>query len=195
MPESQGSPGPATDRHNSPVIDPTANVIALVAANDRRQDDLRGMVAAHLKEIVTLRAAYDADLRKAESNRIDAIRLVDTGNVARAAEVSAAQATALATAQIQSAEALRVQVEATRITTQDALTTALQPIQGAIEDLRKTQFQQQGEKAASIESLRDTRYDTGQRRDSAVDARTLFFAVCGLALAIITAAALIGAHL
>jgi hypothetical protein len=195
MPENSGSPGPATDRYNAPVVDPTANVIALVAANDRRQDDLREITAKHLKEIVSLRAAYDAELRGAESNRIDAIRLVDTGNVTRAAEVSAAQATALATSQIQSAEALRVQVEATRITTQDALTTALQPIQAAIESLRQTQFQQQGEKAAGVESRGDVRYYAGQRRESTLDARTLFFAACALIVSIIGAAALIGAHL
>ena len=206
QPSPVASVGPSTDRFNNPVIDPTANVIALVEAGLKRQDDLRVMEtghvkelvlteASHLKEIVGLRAEYDAELRKAESGRIDAIRAVDQANVARAQEVSAQQATALATAVAQSAEALRVQVEATRITTADQLETALGPIRITLESLRQTQFQQQGEKSATLESRGEVRYDSGQRRESTLDARTLFFAVMGLALAIITAAALIGAHL
>jgi hypothetical protein len=54
-----------------------------------------------------------------------------------------------------------VQVEATRITTQDALTTALQPIQAAIESLRQTQFQQQGEKSAKTEGVDQDRWMQG----------------------------------
>ena len=152
--------------------DPTLNVKALNAASIlalektvssglKNSDRMSEMRAANVKELLIMSMAHNKELRLAETARIDAIRLVDTGNVTRAAEVSAAQATALATSQIQSAEALRVQVEATRITTQDALTTALQPIQAAIESLRQTQFQQQGEKSAKIEGDAGDRWQQG----------------------------------
>jgi uncharacterized protein YhfF len=156
--------------------DPTANVTALVLAEKERNNDLRQLEGAyrdrldfaererataerlHVRELMELQARHSWDMRDAESKRIDAIRLVDTGNVTRAAEVSSAQAAALATSVIQSAEALRVQVEATRITTQDQLETALGPIRTQVESLRVTQFQQQGEKSAQAEGTGDDRF-------------------------------------
>jgi hypothetical protein len=112
--------------------------------------------------MMNLRAEYDDKLRKAESERIDAIRAVDQGNVTRASEVAAAQATALATQLQVSAEALRAQVEATRITTADTLAAALQPIQNDVGVLREVQFRQQGEKAGTIESTDNRRASTNQ---------------------------------
>lgn len=161
--------GPATDRFNAPVTDPTENVIALVEAGMRRQDDLRKAEAKHMREIthlqstqrktalggiraeMSLRAAYDEKLRLAETARIDAIRTVDVGNVSRAAEVAAAQAATLATQLVTSAEQLRTQVEATRISTETRLIAALEPIQRDVTELRQVQFQQQGERAATTE--------------------------------------------
>lgn len=155
-------PGPGIDAHGRPVEDPTANVIAILYAAVQRQDDLRNSESEHLKEMMTLRADYDDKLRRAESERIDAIRAVDQGNVTRASEVAAAQATALATQLQVSAEALRAQVEATRITTADTLAAALQPIQNDVGVLREVQFRQQGEKAGNVESTDNRRANTNQ---------------------------------
>ena len=133
--------------------DPTANVIAILEAAVKRQDDLRSLEAQCLRETIDLRADYDEKLRVSESARIDAIRAVDQGNVTRASEVAAAQATALA-AQLQvSAEALRAQVEATRITTADTLAAALSPIQNDVAVLREVQFRQQGEKSQQVDTV------------------------------------------
>ena len=163
-------PGPGVDRYGQPVIDPTRNVLDLVSAAIQRQDDLRTVEARHQRELVVLRAEYDARLRVAdqrqaelragyeeklrqqESARIDAIRAVDVGAVSRAAEVSAAQAQTLATQQQASADALRNQVEQARIATADALAQALAPITKSIEDLRAAQYQQQGEKSSKVET-------------------------------------------
>jgi hypothetical protein len=184
--ESGQSAGPSVDRTGAPVIDPTQNVLDLVAAAIERQDDLRAAESRHIRELATVRAEYDGrlaglraefdaqmragdqdkstlrasyeeKLRTQESERINAIRAVDVGAVTRAAEVSATQAATLATQQQASADALRGQVEQARIATADALAQALAPITKSIEDLRAAQYQQQGEKSSKVETGTETR--------------------------------------
>jgi hypothetical protein len=145
-------PGPGVDRYGQPVIDPTRNVLDLVSAAIQRQDDLRAAEQSHVRELLDIRFGYEEKLRDKESARIDAIRAVDVGAVSRAAEVSATQATTLATAQQASADALRAQVEGARIATADALAQALAPIIKSVEDLRAAQYQQQGEKSSRTET-------------------------------------------
>ncbi|HEY9413122.1 MAG TPA: hypothetical protein VIQ30_00050, partial [Pseudonocardia sp.] len=74
------------DSKGQPVLDPTKNVLDLVEAAIKRQDDLREMESQHQREIGDLRHQYEKELRKAETARIDAIRAVDVGAVNRAAE-------------------------------------------------------------------------------------------------------------
>ncbi len=150
-------PGKGVDATGQPVIDPTKNVLDLVAAAVERLDDLRDMeskhreivsqlVAENLAKIADLRAEYGEKLRDAESKRIDAIRAVDIGAVQRAAEVSAAQAQTLANQVAQSAETLRTQVAAAATASAVALGAALDPIQKDIADLRRAQYEAQGQK-------------------------------------------------
>lgn len=181
MTETAPLPGPGVDAQGVPVIDPTANVLALVdsavkrlddlreqearrfndllAAEKRRVDDLREQDQKHRAEMTRLtdastkeRQKFNEDLRVAETARIDAIRSVDVNAVARAAEVSAAQASTLAAAVTASAEALRSQVALTASAAQTNLAAALEPIQKDISDLRKTQYEQAGSKAQATES-------------------------------------------
>jgi hypothetical protein len=140
-------PGLAVDYQGNPVIDPTKNVLDLVAAAIKRQDDLREAESRHVREIAGLRAEYTAELRRAETARIDAIRAVDVGAVNRAAEVSAQQATTLAAQVAASAETLRTQVQAAATASNIALANALDPIQKAIDDLRRAQYEAQGIKS------------------------------------------------
>jgi hypothetical protein len=149
------SPGPSADRYGAPVSDPTKNVLDLVSAAIQRQDDLRAQESKHLRELADLRAHYDARLREAETARIDAIRAVDVGAVNRAAEVSAAQAQTLATQVTVSAETLRTQVAAAATAASTALSAALEPIQKDIADLRRAQYEAQGQKTQVVET-RDT---------------------------------------
>lgn len=134
------------------VIDPTQNVLDLVAAAIQRQDDLRGAEARHLREVGEIRAHYTSELRRAETARIDAIRAVDVGAVNRAAEVAALQATTLAGQVAQSAETLRTQVAAAATAATVALAAALEPIQKDIADLRRAQYEAQGKGAQVGES-------------------------------------------
>jgi len=141
-------PGPGVDAQGRPVIDPTANVVALTEAAVQRLDDLRAAEqryneaeVRHVKEIMFLTGTFTAQLREAESGRIDAIRAVDVGNVQRAAEVAGAQA-----------EALRNQVAAAAAAAATALSAALDPIQKDIADLRRAQYEAQGQKTQVVEA-------------------------------------------
>ena len=149
---SAHSLGPSVDRFGTPVTDPTRNVLDLISSAIERQDDLRGLESQHLRELADLRAHYDARLREAETARIDAIRAVDVGAVTRAAEVAATQAQTLATQVTVSAETLRTQVAAAATAASTALSAALEPIQKDIADLRRAQYEAQGQKTQVVET-------------------------------------------
>jgi hypothetical protein len=144
----QPAPGPGVDAQGRAVIDPTENVKALTEAAVARLDDIADLRAKYTEKIEDLRAAHstelrvaDEKLRLAESARIDAIRAVDVGAVQRAAEVASAQA-----------EALRLQVQAAATAAQTSLTAALDPIQKDIADLRRAQYEAQGQKTQIVET-------------------------------------------
>lgn len=157
------SQGPSTDANNAPVIDPTENVLSLVEAANRRQDDLRLAEARlwasevrHLKEIAQIREGHATEMRKAEAARIDAIRQDDRGAVTRAGDVAFQQAQVLATQLTNTAEAMRTQMAASAVQSQAQLAAALEPIQKDVSELRQVQFQQQGERVARTDT-RDER--------------------------------------
>jgi hypothetical protein len=108
--------------------------------------------AEGVEKTASLRAKYEEKISKKESLRIDAIRSVDVGAVNRSAEVSATQALTLATQVATSAETLRTQVAAAASAQTIALAAALEPIQKDIADLRRVQYEQQGQKSASTDS-------------------------------------------
>lgn len=72
-------PGPGVDAQGRPVVDPTRNVLDLVAAAIQRQDDLREAEARHVRQVMELRADHEAELRRLERQRVDSIRTVDIG--------------------------------------------------------------------------------------------------------------------
>jgi hypothetical protein len=161
-----------------PYIDPTENVIALVSAAMRRQDDLRDLVATHAREMAQLREHYASELRQAETARINAIRTTDVGAVAAAAAVATTQANTLAAQVATSAETLRTQVAAAATAATVALAAALEPIQKDIADLRRAQYEAQGQKTQVIET-RDV------RGESRLNVNLLLSVVLG-AVAVIT---------
>ena len=133
-------PGPGVDAQGRPVIDPTANVIAILEAAVKRQDDLREKEAVYAERVSLMRAAHAAELRVAESARINAIREVDVAARIRSEEVAAAQA-----------ELLRVQVENTRAQSQVALAAEIDPLKKDIADLRRSQYEGVGQKTQVTE--------------------------------------------
>ena len=114
-----------------PVIDPTTNVLSLVSAAGRRMDDLRAAEQRRMDDVMDLRdklrkaearrvddlldmtSRHAAELREAESKRLDAIRTTDTAAMAMATERAAAQATVLARQLTDSQEAFRILVQQT----------------------------------------------------------------------------------
>ena len=159
----QTSSGLGVDEKGNPVVDPTANVLALVesaikrlddlrAANMLRQDDLREAAARHSQEMAALRAEYQQELRLAETERINAIRAVDVQAVQQASTVQETRATALAAQVAASAEAMRSQVAAAATAAATSLAAALEPVQKDIADLRRAQYEAQGQKAQVVES-------------------------------------------
>jgi len=159
MPETKmgGAPAPTL------APDPTSNVLNLVDAAIRRQDDLRKSDHDHMRETVRMQADFEETMRNtvqkyqekldnAESKRIDAIRMVDVSAVAAAATVQETRAGTLAGQVAQSADAMRVTVAATAQAAQEGLTRALDPIQKDIAELRKAQYEAMGQKAQVIET-------------------------------------------
>jgi hypothetical protein len=145
--------------------DPTSNVLDLVDAANRRQDDLRKADSHRLTQVakselravrreIKLRSSYDEKLREAEAKRIDAIRAVDVNAVAVAAERSAQQATVLANQVSASVDTQRGLVA----TTAQALAEQLQQITTSIIDrlasLEKSQYEGTGK-----QSVRDPAMD------------------------------------
>ena len=145
-------PGPGVDATGRPVVDPSRNVLDLVVSAIQWQDDLREAESRHMREVLQLRAEFAADLRHAETARIDAIRAVDVNAVQQAAVVSATQATTLAAQVATSAETLRTQVAAAATAATVALAAALEPIQKDIADLRRAQYEAQGQKTQVVET-------------------------------------------
>jgi hypothetical protein len=90
-------------------IDPTANVIALNEAANKRQDDLRQAAEkltdskiADLDKRITTSANHQRELAKAEAARLDSIRAVDREELVKTAR-----------AVVDTTEAIRKQQEAT----------------------------------------------------------------------------------
>lgn len=113
-------PGIGVDAQGGAVIDPTANVFALVDAERHRADDLR--VAAeklsdakhqNARDIGALRAAHAAELRKGDALVDDSIRRIDRDQADKTAAQAQEAIKALAQVTSTTAEALRNQVAST----------------------------------------------------------------------------------
>jgi leucyl aminopeptidase (aminopeptidase T) len=179
-------PGLATDAGGNPVIDPTKNVEKLVEAAIKRQDDLREAESRHVRELIAVRAEYATDYRRAETERINAIRQVDVEAVQRAAEVQATAQNVLANQVAASAEAMRAQVAAAAEAAAGALSKSLEPIQKDIQDLRKAQYEAQGQKTQIVET-RATGASAGLWIGLAVGGMGLLLSVILAAVAIVVA--------
>lgn len=165
-PSADSSAGVAVDAQGGPVVDPTQNVLDLVNAAIERQDDLRDAdqklaraEAEHLREIADLRAAHATEMRKAEADRIDAIRAVDVDAVRRTADVVASGAIALQQQVLATAEAARVALAAYQQSATESQSALIKPLAEAIAALQVQQNLFAGGKAQVVES-RDTRGET-----------------------------------
>jgi hypothetical protein len=127
-----------------PLVDPTTHVLSLVAAETKREDDLRAAESRRIDEIMTIHSIYAEKLSVAEAKRIDAIRAVDVGAVAIASERASQQAAVLATQVAQSAETLRTLVSATAAQVASNLQTMSGQLSERISALEKSQYEKTG---------------------------------------------------
>ena len=207
-----GRQGHAVDFMGGPVIDPTANVLALVEAANRRQDDLREMNNAridaelrHEEQIGELRARHQefVDLLRArhqeaidalESKRLDAVRNVDQLAAKTEADRAASAVTALATAGTTTAVTLRstVDTSAQALATQFANTVTT--LTERIAALEKSSYTGQGKQAVvdpqvtemlvEMRALRTSQASGGGRSQGMSDSRQLLTWLLGIALAL-----------
>jgi hypothetical protein len=182
--QGSSSEGPSTDQNNDPVIDPTQNVRELVEAAILRQDDLREQESRHVREIASLRAGYQMELRTAETERINAIRAVDVQAVQQATTVAETRAIALANQVAQSAEAMRNQVAAAASAAATSLAAALVPIQEAIADLRRSQYEGVGSKQQVVET-RSSGASSGMWIGIVIAGFSMFIGLAGVAVAVV----------
>jgi hypothetical protein len=133
--------GVAVDFSGGPVVDPTANVIALNEAAQKRQDDLReksdeinklridcqkevgDLREKHAADIRELQAKHLAELSKAEAERLNSIRQVDREEGAKTAAQILTTVTTLAAQKQTTAETLRNQVAQTAETLRNQVAT------------------------------------------------------------------------
>jgi cobalamin biosynthesis Mg chelatase CobN len=150
--------------------DPTKNVLDLVNAAIARVDDLRESETRHQTEVARLLTDRVESMMAAESHRIDAIRAVDVDAVQKASMAAATQAQTLASQVAQAAEAMRTQVAATAQAAATALSQAaeamrtqiaavtvaaansLEPIIKDVAELRRAQYEAQGQKTQIVET-------------------------------------------
>jgi hypothetical protein len=177
----------------TPVIDPTANVIALNEAANRRQDDLRAETnrridteLACVKEIANIRAQHVHDMSQmrsdhaekeamAESKRLDAVRAVDVLAATNTAERAAAANQILAQQTAVNAENLRMALNTTATTIAAQMDTRFATITERIAALEKSSYEGQGKSKvadpamemllAEVKSLRESRSEAGGKQD------------------------------
>lgn len=141
---------------SAPAIDPTENVIALVKAENKRQDDLRDahskFVEAeieHVQDTAKLRSEHTKQMGEKESDRLDKIRQVDVLNASTAAAQALTAIQTLATTTTANAETLRALVTSTAaaIATQTATTVSTQ--NERIAALEKSSYEGAGKQRVS----------------------------------------------
>lgn len=157
-----GNQGPATDRKNEPVMDPTENVMKLVEAANRRQDDLRHETTVridselrHLKDMAELRAAHSKEMRAAEADRLNSIRQVDVTAVKTEADRALAAIQTLAATTATNAENLRNALTNTATTIAKQTADTVQQITERIAALEKSNYEGQGKSMYTNPMLAD----------------------------------------
>jgi len=151
------------------VIDPTANVLSLVAAAIQRQDDLRDielnraddmreLTSKYEEKLAAVRERGQRDLMMAESRRIDAVQLAESRRVdANIAGLQASITQGIEKAATQ-ASALAVQVLANAETLRNSLATTVSVLEKRIGTLENNQFQSGGVTAQKSEGSKNVQW-------------------------------------
>jgi len=160
------------NRNKLPVIDPTENVMSLVAAEARRQDDLRYSENRRIDdlrnsqkefehEIRVVRADYERRLALAESIRVDALataesRRIDAVLAGMKADVTLANEKAGATA-----SALAASVATSAAATDAKINELRNSHDKRLAAVEQNQYQQGGAKTQQVEGKMGNRWAIG----------------------------------
>jgi hypothetical protein len=155
-----------------PLIDPTANVLALVKAETKRQDDLRAAEGLRLdqlriqaencaKEISAVQLKAQEDLVAAESRRIDALTVAESRRIDALLSAAANAVTLASTRAELTASALAERVDTSAKTLAQAVVASAEALrvqvvttQQAI-DARVTRLEQSGFTIGGRDTQRD----------------------------------------
>jgi hypothetical protein len=168
-PLQSGVAGVGVDSEGNPVVDPTANVIALNEAANQRQDDLRELnntridaeirridsEIAHVREMATLRAEHGKELASLESSRVNAIRQVDVLAVSTAADRAQTAINTLANATTVNAENLRNALASTASAIAAQHSATVTGITERIAALEKASYEGRGKQTMTDPMLAD----------------------------------------
>ena len=155
-----------------PLIDPTANVLQLVAAAMERQDDLRLAESRHRDAISVLRDKLSREIREAERNgqrdlalaesrRIDALIEAQDQRVTLASSKAELTAVALAERVDASAKALAASVEASAKALAATVETTAKTLSERIVPLEQFRYEQAGSSSQRTEGRAQNQWAIG----------------------------------
>jgi len=154
--DKKAKAGLTVDSAGNPAVDPTQNVLDLVAASERRLDDLR-LADERLNDakhdfaakLIEVHAAHAQELRETEAKRLNAIREVDVAAAALDKERAATAAAALAAQVATSASTLRELVATTASVAATAASSVTNPLAERISQLERTSYEGSGKSAVA----------------------------------------------
>jgi len=176
MPKSS-SQGPATDRHNSPVVDPTKNVRKEFKSLRREQAEMTKAAVQALRREQKLHNKYGAIGAKAERRRVNAIHKADVAAGQREAVTAAAITAALAKQVADTAEAMRSTTERERASTAVTLEQVVKPLRDGQTELTRAMWEGAGGKQAIGEQRLEQRGQSSQTYQSRANMIAMFSAI------------------
>jgi hypothetical protein len=161
-PETTEHPGPATDGSGNAAFDPTANVNALFAAGNERQDDLRiaeqrfnAAEISHVKEIVKLNESHSLQMSTKESSRLDSVRQVDVLAGATNAERTLEAVKTLAQQTAANADNLSKTLTSTAAAVAEQFTRVIAEITTRIAAVERSQYEGVGKAAIADPAMKE----------------------------------------
>jgi rubrerythrin len=156
----------------TPPIDPTANVLSLVAEAMQRQDDLRAAESRHRDALSDLRDRLSREIRDAERNgqrdlalaesrRIDALMEAQDQRVTLASSKAERTAVALAERVDASAKALAASVEASAKALAATVETTAKTLSERIVPLEQFRYEQAGSSSQRSEGRSSNQWVIG----------------------------------
>jgi hypothetical protein len=158
--------------NGKPPVDPTANVLQLVAAANLRQDDLRLAESSHRDSMSALRDRLSREIREAERNgqrdlalaesrRIDALIEAQDQRVTLASSKAELTAVALAERVDASAKALAASVEASAKALAATVETTAKTLSERIVPLEQFRYEQAGSSSQRTEGRQSSQWAIG----------------------------------